>query len=570
VLLDGNLEAGDGEYFALGALEITRDGTRLAWSADRTGDERFTLRVRDAGTSHDRPDEIPGASYGAAWSADGSVLFYLTTDDAGRPDRAWRHAVGTPADRDALVFHEPDERFWVGLQLTRSQDYIVIESRSEQTAESRLIPAAAPEQAPAVVAPRREGTDYSVDHDPAGDRLLILHNDGAEDFALAWTPAARPGAWQPLIAGEPGTRLLGVAAFAAGVVVSLRRQGRAVLWVLARGEPAPREIPFPDTVATVGLDQNLEYDPVAVRIRYMSLLTPETIYDYDLTSGELTRRRQTPDRGGYRPQDYAEHREWARSGDGTQVPVTIVCRRDTPRDGSAPAVLYGYGAYEACAEPRFSAARLSLLDRGFVYAIAHVRGGGELGRRWYTSGRLSAKPNSFADFAACARHLARAGWTSPGALVARGASAGGLLAGVLANQAPETVTAIVADMPFVDPLSTLLDPGQPLTVTEWEEWGNPLDSAADYACIKSYSPQENVAAHSYPAILALASGHDTRVALREPLRWIARLRAVAPAGDYVLRTELDGGHGGASGRYDLWREEAFILAWIITQAAGPA
>jgi oligopeptidase B len=572
VLLDGNAEVGDSGFFALGALDVTRDDSLLAYSIDRTGDEHFTLHVKDLRADRVLPDEIPGVYYGSAWSADGSVLFYVTVDDAGRPFRVWRHAVGTGADQDVLILEEPDERFWVSLQLCRSQAYLIIDVRSALTSEVCLIPAAAPEQEPSVVAPRREGVDYSVDHDPRHDRLLILHNDGAEDFELAWTPAASPGDWHQLIAHTPGTRLLAATAFADGVVVSLRRDGLPGLRVLPAGSGArgdagadlsePYDITFPEPICSAGLDRNLEYATGTVRVRYMSLVTPESIYDYSLATRELTLRKQAPVLGGYRPEAYEQHREWAPADDGTQIPITILCGRGMPRDGSAPAVLYGYGSYEACVDPRFSIPRLSLLDRGFVFAVAHVRGGGEMGRHWYEDGRQLAKKNTFTDFAACARYLVKAGWTSRERLVARGASAGGLLVGALANLAPDAVAGIVADMPFADPLTTLLDPGLPLTVTEWEEWGNPLASADAYAYIKSYSPYENVAPLKYPAILALASLNDARVLLREPLKWIARLRAIAPGGDYLLKTEMDAGHGGPSGRYDLWRDEAFIIAWI--------
>jgi oligopeptidase B len=582
VLLDGNAEAGDSEYFALGALDVTRDGDLLAYSVDRTGDERFVLRVKDLRTGQVLTDEIPDVYYGSAWSAGGSVLFYTTVDGTGRPFRVWRHAVGASADSDVLVLEEADERFWVSVQLSRSQAYVIIELRSALTSEVQLIPAAAPEQAPSVVAPRREGVDYSIDHDRRHGRLLILHNENAEDFELAWAAEASPGDWHQLIPHSQGTRLLAVAAFADGVVVSLRREGLSGLRVLPAGTSEngaggdtsePYDIAFPEPVYTVGLDQNLEYAGPAVRVRYMSLVTPESIYDYALATRELTLRKQAPVLGEYRPQDCEQHRTWATAQDGTPIPISILCRRGTRRDGSAPAVLYGYGSYEACAEPRFSIARLSLLDRGFVYAIAHVRGGGEMGRHWYDEGRLLAKKNTFTDFADCARYLVKAGWTSPERLVARGASAGGLLVGALANLAPDAVAGIVADSPFVDPLTTLLDPDLPLTVTEWEEWGNPLASADAYTYIKSYSPYENIAPLRYPAILALANVNDPRVLLREPLKWIARLRATAPGGDYLLKAETEGGHGGQSGRYDLWREEAFILAWIISLVRaepGPA
>jgi oligopeptidase B len=568
LLLDGNAEAGDSESYALGALDVSADGHLLAYSVDRTGSERFTLAVKDLRTGQVLPDELREVYYGSAWSADATVLFYLRVDDAGRPYQVWRHTIGTPVSDDVLVLAEPDERFWVSLELSRSGAYVIIDTRSPLTSEVALIPATAPGLAPMVVAARREGVDYSVDHDAERSRLLILHNDGAEDFALSWTPAERPGRWHELIAHRSGVRLIAAIAFAEAIVVSLRRDGQTALRVLPAGpEPAePYDIVFPEPVHTVGLDTNLEYAAGSIRVRYISMVTPESIYDYHLAARELVLRRQAPVLGGFRPDDYEQYREWAQADDGTAIPISIMCRRGTPRDGSSPALLYGYGSYETCVDPRFSIARLSLLDRGFVFAVAHVRGGGELGRRWYRDGMLLAKKNSFTDFLACARQLAAQGWTAPGRLLARGSSAGGLLMGALANLAPDAVAGIVAEMPFVDPLNTILDPSLPLTVTEWEEWGNPLESADVYAYMKSYSPYENVTPQRYPAILALASLNDARVPFWEPLKWIARLRAVAPDGDYLLRTEMEAGHGGRSGRYDLWREEAFVIAWMVRLA----
>jgi len=565
ILLDGNIEAGESEYFALGALDVSPDGNRLAYSVDLTGEERFVLRVKDLSTGEVLPDEIPGVSYGSAWSYDASVLFYERTDAAWRPFQVWRHTIGTATDHDVLVLEEPDERFWVGLELSHSEEYVVIELRSNVTSEVHLIPATAPTEAPRLVAARREGVEYSVDHDADHARLLILHNDGAEDFALAWTPVENPGTWHEILAHSPGTRLLSVSAFSGAIVVPMRSNGLTGLRVLptSTGAGEPYDISFPEAVYTVALDHNLEYDTDRIRLRYVSLVTPESIYDYDLNTRDMVLRRQTPVLGGYDPEAYEQHREWAVADDGTRVPMSIVCRRGTPRDGSAPAVLYGYGSYEACIDPRFSVPRLSLLDRGFVYVTAHVRGGGEMGRPWYNEGKMLAKKNTFTDFATCARHLVKEGWTSRERLVVRGGSAGGLLVAAVVNLAPDIMAGAVAQVPFVDPLTTILDPALPLTVTEWEEWGNPLESPSAYAYIKSYSPYENVAPVRYPEILAMASLNDPRVRLREPLRWIARLRAVAP-GNYLLKTGLETGHSGRSGRYDAWREEAFVLAWIIT------
>ncbi|MEV4344918.1 S9 family peptidase [Actinoplanes sp. NPDC049596] len=561
VLLDGNALAEGKDFFALGTFDVSPDGHRLAYSTDFAGDERFTLKVKDLRTGEVFADEVPDTSYGTAWSADGSVLFYITVDDAWRPYRVWRHTVGRPASDDVIIFEEPDERFWVGVDLTRSEKFIVIDAGSKITSEIRIIPADTPAAEPILVAPREQGVEYSIEHH--GHRLLILHNKDAEDFALSYTSADAPGDWVELIPHEPGTRLESVDAFQRHIVVSQRRDGLTGLRVLGDGSTDAYEMEFPEPLYSVGLGGNPEYDTTSVRIGYTSMVTPDSVYDVDLVTRTMTLRKQRPVLGGYDPQAYEQFREWATAEDGTRVPISIVARRGVPRDGSAPAVLYGYGSYETSIDPYFSIARLSLLDRGVVFAIAHIRGGGEMGRRWYEQGKLLAKKNTFTDFVACARHLVRDKWTSAQRLVARGGSAGGLLMGAVANLAPEAFAGIVAQVPFVDPLTSILDPSLPLTVTEWEEWGNPLESPDVYAYMKSYSPYENVAKLAYPKILAMTSLNDTRVLYHEPAKWIARLRATAPDGDYLLKTEMGAGHGGPSGRYDSWKEEAFVNAWTL-------
>lgn len=563
VLLDGNELAAGKEFFAIGTFDVSPDGRWLAYSVDFAGDERFTLRVKDLTTGEVLADEIPGTFYGTAWSADASTLFYLTVDDAWRPYRIWRHRVGEPVDADQIVYEESDERFWVRVELSRSQQLIVIDTSSAVTSEVRLVPAGDPTATPQLVAPRRQGVEYQVQHDHTSGRLLILHNHEALDFALAWTPDSAPGSWQPLIEHQPGTRLMAVDAFAGQLAVSLRRDGLTAVRVIPLDEEEAYDVSFPEPLYQVQLGINPQYRTGSLRLRYSSMVTPESIYDYDLASHDLVLRKRTPVLGDYDPGGYEQHREWAVAPDGTRVPISLVCRKGALADGPAPCVLYGYGSYEASMDPYFAIPRLSLLDRGVVFAIAHPRGGGELGRGWYEDGKLLAKRNTFTDFVACAEHLTRTGWTGPDRLVARGASAGGLLVGAVANLAPEAFSGIVAQVPFVDPLTTILDASVPLTVTEWEEWGNPLESAEAYAYIKSYSPYENVADRRYPPILAATSLNDTRVRYCEPAKWVARLRAAAPAGSYLLKTEMGAGHGGRSGRYDAWREEAFILAWIL-------
>jgi len=568
-LLDGNELAVGHDFFSLGAFRLSPDQRWLAYSTDFSGNERFTIRIKDLQTGGTLPDEIPDTYAGCAWSLDASTLFYVTVDAAWRPHRVWRHRVGTPAGQDTMVFEEPDERFHVYVGLTRSQRYLMIKSASVLTAEVWMCDAATPEAPFSVVAPRRQGVDYDVED--AGDQLLILHNDGAENFEIATAPAGQPAAWTPLIAHRADTRLMGLDAFEDFIVVYFRRDGLTGLTVLHRDGSGEHEIAFPEPVYRVGPGANPEYQASRFRLSYTSLVTPGSVYDCDMATGELTllkRQPVLPSPAGapYRPEDYEQHREWAVATDGTRVPISLVCRRGTPRDGSAPGLLYGYGSYEISRDPAFSIPVLSLLDRGFVYAIAHVRGGGEMGRSWYNDGKLLRKKNTFTDFIACAQHLARQGWTSPDRLIARGGSAGGLLMGAVANMAPKAFAGIVAHVPFVDALTTILDPSLPLTVTEWEEWGDPLHDPEVYAYMKSYTPYENVTGQAYPPIFALTGLNDTRVTYHEPAKWMARLRAVGKGGPFLLKTEMEAGHGGRSGRYDAWLEEALVIAWVVETA----
>jgi oligopeptidase B len=577
VLLDGNELAGDSQFFSLGAFQVSPDGGLLAYSTDFTGGERFTLRIKDLVTGQTAADEIPGTFYGAAWSLDGSALFYVTVDDAWRPYRVWRHMVGTPAGDDVIVHEEADEKFRVGVALTRSERFLLVFVASTMTTEAWLLDASQPQESFQVVLPRRQGVEYEVEHQVAADgsdRLLILHNDNAENFQLDSAPLSDPADRTPVVPQARDTRLLGVDAFAGHIVVYFRRAGLTGLRIIGSDE-AERDVAFPEPVYTVSPAGNPDYSSRLFRLGYASLVTPDSVYDCDTETGALTllkRRPVLPLPGGqeYRPDDYEQHREWATATDGAQIPISLVCRKGTARDGSSPFLLYGYGSYEISIDPSFSIPRLSLLDRGFGYAIAHIRGGGEMGRPWYTGGKLLQKKNTFTDFVACAEHLISQGWTRPSRLIARGGSAGGLLMGAVVNIAPQDFGGIVAQVPFVDALTTILDPSLPLTVGEWEEWGDPLHDPAVYEYMKSYSPYENVTDQVYPPILAVTSLNDTRVLYREPAKWIARLQAAGRGGPFLLKTEMAAGHGGRSGRYDAWQEEALVLAWIVTTISAAA
>jgi oligopeptidase B len=578
VLLDGNEVAGASEFFSIGAFDVSPDGSKLAYSADMTGDERFTLRVKDLQTGQLEPDEIPDTFYGSAWSADGTALFYLTVNDVWRPYRVWRHLLGTPVSQDVIVYQEDDERFVVGVDLSRSERYLIITTGSPLTSEVRLLAANDPTGEFAVVAPRRAGVEYGVEHQSRADgteRLLILHNDGALNFELAEASLDEPANWRPLIPHRDDTRLLGVDAFAGQLVIYLRKDSLTGLRVLSNDGTA-HEIAFPEPIYQVSPAGNPEYDTSSYRLSYVSLVTPVSVYDCDVSTGGLTLLKQSevlpgPDGVAYDPAQYEQRRLWATAPDGVRIPISLVCRKGTPRDGSSPFLLTGYGSYELPSDPSFSIPRISLLDRGFVFAIAHIRGGGEMGRHWYDDGKMLRKINTFTDFIACARQVVADGWTSPRRLIARGGSAGGLLMGAVANMAPDAFGGIVAMVPFVDALTSVLDPTLPLTIPEWEEWGDPLHDPEVYRYMKSYTPYENVASGThYPPILAVTSLNDTRVLYHEPAKWIAKLQADADGGPFLLKTEMSAGHGGRSGRYDAWREEAMILAWIITTATAAA
>ncbi|WP_066899729.1 S9 family peptidase [Mycolicibacterium houstonense] len=569
VLLDENVEAEGHDYFSLGAATVSLDGNVLAYSVDVLGDERYTLKFKDLRTGELYPDTITGIGAGGTWAADSRTLYYTTVDAAWRPDTVWRHrlASGLPAEK---VYHEPDERFWVAIGRSRSDKYLFIASGSAVTAEVHYVDANDPSAELTTVWGRRDLVEYSVEHAVVGgeDRFLILHNDGAENFMLVDAPVSDPSDFRTLIEHRADVRLDGVDAFDGFLVISYRSEAlpKMALWRLTEdGYGAREELTFDSELTAAGMGGNPNWSAPKLRIGATSFITPARIYDLDLATGERTLLREQPVLGGYRPEDYVERRDWAVASDGARIPISIIHRAGL--QFPAPALLYGYGAYESCEDPRFSIARLSLLDRGMVFAIAHVRGGGELGRPWYEHGKLLEKTNTFTDFIAAARHLVDTGVTRPQNLVALGGSAGGLLVGAVANMAPELFAGILAQVPFVDALTTILDPSLPLTVTEWDEWGNPLEDPEVYHYMKSYTPYENVAAQDYPAILAMTSLNDTRVYYVEPAKWVAVLRHTKTDGHPVLlKTEMVAGHGGLSGRYERWKEAAFQYAWLLAAA----
>jgi oligopeptidase B len=571
VLLDQNILAEGHDYFALGGFAVSPDHTRLAYSVDVTGGERYELRFRDLTSGDDLSDVVPDVYYGLAWANNDRTCFYVRPDVAMRPWQVWRHRLGTTADDDDLVHQEDDERFYTSVGRTRTGRYVVVSLGSKITSEAWFIDADDPDGAPQVVAPRRDGVEYDIEHHHSaddGDRFFVVTNDdGAENFKLMVTPVDRPGRdqWREVVPHRDDVRLEGVDAFAGHLVLSERAEGLERIVVRRLADDDTHVVAMPDPVYSAGVGANPEFYTATLRFEYTSLVAPVSSYDYDLEARQrtLVKRQPVP---GYEPDDYESHRLWATAPDGARVPISVVHRRGLRHDGTAPAVVYGYGSYEISIDPSFSTARVSLLERGVAFAIAHVRGGGELGRRWYEDGKLEHKPNTFTDYIACAERLVADGYVSRERLGVRGGSAGGLLMGAVANLRPELFRAIVAEVPFVDCLTTILDETLPLTVTEWEEWGNPVADPEIYKVMKSYSPYDNVEAKDYPAMLVTAGLNDPRVQYWEPAKWVAKLRATKTDDNpLLLKTEMGAGHAGPSGRYDAWRDEALVLAFLLDQ-----
>jgi oligopeptidase B len=574
IVLDENELARGHEYFVVGDLEPSPGQAIAAYTTDTTGGERYTLRFRTLDTGTDLDDVVPDVYYGLAWADDDRTIFYTRPDQVMRPWQVWRHEVGTPATSDLRVYQEDDERFFVSVARARTGRLVLITAASKVTTEVWLVDASTAMAPARLVEPRVQGHEYHVEHyeGASGSRLFILTNaDGAENFALVTAPVDAPGRanWTPVLPHRAEVRLDDVDAFAGHVVVSERAEGierLRVLRVAHSGEIGDNHvIATEEHVSSIWTGPNADFETAVLRYGYTSLVTPASSYDYNLDTREQRLVKRQPVEG-YDPARYATCRLWATAPDGARVPISLVYRRDLPRHDANPLLLYGYGSYETSIDPSFSSARVSLLDRGVVYAIAHVRGGGELGRQWYENGKLLHKPNTFGDFIAAAEHLVAEGWTAPDRLAARGGSAGGLLMGAVLNQRPDLFRAVVAEVPFVDVLTTILDERLPLTITEWEEWGDPVRDPELYMLMKSYSPYDNVEPKDYPALLVTAGLNDPRVQYWEPAKWVAKLRATKTDDNLlVLKMELGAGHSGPSGRYDAWRDEAFVQAFLLDQ-----
>ena len=564
VLLDEPAEAGGKDYFRLQALAVSPDGRLAAWSADTSGAERFTLRVRDLATGGDVETVTNVANGAVVWSADSRSLAFTEVNDNWRTYRARLHRLGSDPAEDVTLYEETaDQGFNVGLGRTQDRQWIVVATGDHQTSEVRLVPAADPAAPPILVSPRLEKRQYSVD--AAHGRLWILTNDDHVNFRLAEADPAAPGAWTTVIAGSDRVYLRGHASFARHLVVSERVDG--LDQVRLRGyDGAETRVPFPEASYTAGLAGNPEYDPPAYRLHYSSMVTPATVYDYVPDTGMLSALKVQEVPSGYDASRYATERLMVPARDGKSIPVSIVYPIGFPRDGSGRLFLYGYGAYGHAVPPSFSTKRLSLLDRGWAYAIAHIRGGDDLGYDWYLQGRGEARWNTFRDFVDAARGLVQAGFAAPGRIAINGGSAGGELMGVVANTDPGLWGAVVADVPFVDVLATMQDESLPLTPGEWPEWGNPITDPAAFDLIRSYSPYDNVAPQAYPPMLITGGLNDPRVTYWEPAKWAARLRATKTDDNpLLLKINMGAGHGGKSGRYDSLREDAEAYAFMLTQ-----
>ncbi len=584
LVYDANELAQGQEFFAIGAKAFTADGKYCALGVDYTGGEQFQLRIHEVESGTIVDESVRDLGYGICFSNDGKHLYYLRNDEAWRSYQLWRHEIGTDPSQDQLLFQEDDELFTIFFSPSQDGKWLVLHIVSTLTREERLFSLVDVDAAPILVSPRRHGLDYAVE--VSGDHLVVVHNLHNQNFTVATAPlgSSEPEQWQTVLEAQAGERINGVAAFANFLAVYLRQNGGTAIQVLPRlvtpedvaensslldkavwGEPVL--VPKSEA-ATVEIGPNYQWHTSELVFLSESLLQAPSVCVYEVNTGEVRvlKQEEVP---GFNAQDYREYRMWATAEDGTQIPLTVVHHVDVVPDGTNPTFVYGYGSYEVSIDPWFDANRIPIFSRGIVYAIAHVRGGGEMGRAWYEGGKFANKPNSFSDFVAATKHLVAVGLADPQRIAAEGRSAGGLLMGAVTNLAPELYRVVHAGVPFVDALTTILKPELPLTVGEWEEWGNPIESAEIYEVMKSYSPYENIKAVEYPAILATTSINDVRVSFVEPTKWVAKLRETVTndqvARPIVMHTEMVAGHGGGSGRYKRWESRARELAFIFDQ-----
>ncbi|WP_267356254.1 MULTISPECIES: S9 family peptidase [unclassified Methylobacterium] len=571
ILIDGDQEGAGLTFFEIAAAVHSDDHARLAWSADTKGSELYTIRVRDIATGLDLDDRVEATSGEAVWAADGDSFWYVALDANHRPAKVLRHRLGTAQSADETIYTEPDAGYFVHIGKTQSGAFLDVTASDHETSEVRLLDRQAAEAPLRLVHPREPLLIYGVEH--RGDRLFIRTNaDGAEDFKIVTAPLDDPGraSWTDLVPHRPGVMIRHLHLLADHLIRLEIENARPRIVIRDLADDAEHTVAFDEEAYSLGLRAGLAFDTETIRFVYSSMTTPSETWDYGCRSKARTLRKRQAVPSGHDPAAYVTRRLFATAPDGEQVPISLLHRRDLVLDGSAPLLLYGYGSYGTLMPAAFRTSLLSLVDRGFVYAIAHIRGGTEKGWRWYLDGKREKKPNTFTDFIACARALIAARYTAEKRIVAHGGSAGGMLMGAVANMAPELFAGIVADVPFVDVLNTMLDAELPLTPPEWPEWGNPAESETAFQTILSYSPYDNVAAQDYPAILALGGLTDPRVTYWEPAKWVARLRATMTGGGPVLlRINMEAGHGGAAGRFDRLEEVALIYAFAL-MAVGKA
>ena len=562
VVLDQNELAAGKKFHALGGFDVSPDGTKLLYLEDLTAFREYTLYVKELSTGRIL-DSIANVWNGTAWASDNRTFFYMTADAAKRGNAVWRHVIGTPREQDAKVFQEDNVLNNVSVFRSRSEAFIFIPADGFTSSEWRAIPADRPTTAPRVIAPRRPNVEYSVEH--GGGYFYILTNDQAQNFRIVRAPDSdgSPASWTDWVPHSRDVFVEGVDVFKNFAVVTARRGGLRRLRVMNLTGGGGHEITFPEDAYGVSSGANPEFDTGVFRFNYSSFVTPSSVFDYNMETRarELKKKREIP--SGFDPTRYVVERRMTPARDGVRVPVSILRRRDARRDGSMPLLLYAYGSYGATMEPTFNSDVFSLVDRGMTYAIAHIRGGQEMGRHWYDDGKMMKKKNTFHDFIDVAEDLVKSGYTSPARLVANGGSAGGLLMGAVANMRPDLFRAIVADVPFVDVINTMLDESLPLTAQEWEQWGNPK-TPEHFAYMRSYSPYDNVEPKAYPWMLVTTSFNDSQVMYWEPAKWVAKLRATkTDTNPLYFKINLAGGHGGSSGRYDRLREWAFRYAFIL-------
>jgi len=568
IILDENALAESHDYFSIGILEVGTDHRLLAYSTDTDGSETYTIYIKDLNTGNLLKDVIPNTYSSLEWTNDNKTFFYITLDDVMRPYKVFRHVLGTDPKDDVLIYHEEDEAFYVDVSKSKSKDYIFITTGSNTTTEVRYLSAERPTELLKLIQPRQHEMEYYVEHQ--GDNFFIVTNDNAKNFKLVKAPVSNPSKenWVDVIPNSDSVRIDCAEAFNSYLVIYERENGLKKIRIMNMAKNEMYYVDFPEPAYSYWGSDNPNYDTNILRFGYTSLVTPNSVFDYNMDTKERELKKQYEIPSGYDPSLYQSERIFAKASDGTLVPISLVYKKGIVREGQNPLLLNGYGSYGITSEPEFSISRLSLLDRGFIYAIAHIRGGEEMGRYWYEQGKLLNKKSTFTDFIACAEYLIAEKYTSSDKLAINGGSAGGLLMGAVINMRPDLFDVVVADVPFVDVINTMLDPTLPLTVTEYEEWGNPNDKKY-YDYMTSYSPYDNVTAKNYPNMLVTTSLNDPRVQYWEPAKWVAKLRVLKTDKNLLLlKTNMGAGHGGASGRYDYLKEVAFKFAFILNIISG--